>query len=79
MLQWSGAGGQLSIGSYRPWGRRTPATRLLFTDLGTLPVEVANAFEDILLTPAEARLEQRHWRVIEDDLEPWLGDIRDVA
>lgn len=79
MLRWSGAGGQLSIGSYRRWGRRTPATRLLFTGLGTLPVELANAFEDILLTPAEARLAQRHWRVIEDGLEPWLGDIRDVA
>ncbi|GGO86044.1 cobalamin biosynthesis protein CobW [Nocardioides phosphati] len=79
MLEWSGAGGQLSIGSYSPWGRRTPVTRLIFTGLGTLPGELGDAFEDILLTPAEALLDRRRWDVAEDGLEPWLGDIRDVA
>jgi G3E family GTPase len=79
MLEWSGAGGQLSIGSYRPWGRRTPVTRLIFTGLGSLPGELADAFEDILLTPAEALRDRRGWDVLEDGLEPWLGDIRDVA
>jgi G3E family GTPase len=79
LLEWSGAGGQLSIGSYSPWGRRTPVTRLIFTGLGTLPSELADAFEDILLTPAEALLDRRRWDVLEDGLEPWLGDIRDVA
>jgi G3E family GTPase len=78
-LEWAGAGGQLSIGSHSPWGRRTPITRLLFTGLGTAPQELSQAFEDILLTPAEAQLEPRRWEVLEDGLEPWLGDIRDVA
>jgi G3E family GTPase len=79
LLEWSGAGGQLSIGSYSPWGRRTPVTRLIFTGVGTPPNELADAFEDILLTPAEALLDHRSWDVLEDGLEPWLGDIRDVA
>lgn len=78
MLEWSGAGGQLSIGGYSPWGRRTPLTRLVLTGLGTPPSELTSAFEDILLTPTEAQ-QQRPWDVIEDGLEPWLGDIRDVA
>jgi G3E family GTPase len=79
MQEWSGAGGQLSIGSYRPWGRRTPVTRLVFTGLGTPPGGLAAAFEDVLLTPAEALLDHRSWNVAEDGLEPWLGDIRDAA
>lgn len=79
VLEWSGAGGQLSIGSYASWGRRKPGTRLIFTGLGTPPADLADAFEDVLLTPREARLDQRSWEVLEDGLEPWLGDIRDVA
>ena len=78
MLEWSGAGGQLSIGGYSPWGRRTPTTRLLLTGLGTPPSDLRTAFQDILLTAEEARAQQP-WDVIEDGLEPWLGDIRDVA
>lgn len=78
MLEWSGAGGQLSIGGYSPWGRRTPMTRLVLTGTGTAPSDLPAAFEAILLTPEEAR-RQQPWDVIEDGLEPWLGDIRDVA
>ena len=78
-LEWSGAGGQLSIGSYRGRRRGTPLTRLLFTGLGSAPAELFSAFEDILLTPTEALLDQRTWNVLEDGLEPWLGDIREVA
>ena len=79
LLEWSGAGGQLSIGGFGSWGRRTPVTRLVVTGLGSAPTELTAAFEDILLTPTEALLDQRSWRVLEDGLEPWLGDIRDVA
>lgn len=79
VLEWSGAGGQLSIGRYGSWGRRTPATRLVFTGLGATPHDLVGAFEDLLLSPAEARLDQHSWDVLEDGLEPWLGDIRDVA
>jgi G3E family GTPase len=78
-LEWSGAGGQLSIGSYSTWTRRPPRTRLVFTGLGTAPADLVAAFEDLLVTAKEARLDQRHWDVPEDGLEPWLGDIRDVA
>ncbi len=79
MLEWSGAGGQLSIGSYRSWGRRQPVTRLIFTGLGKAPHDLVSAFEDLLLSPREALLDQRGWDVLEDGFEPWLGDIRDVA
>ena len=78
LLEWSGAGGQLSIGGYSPWGRRTPMTRLLYTGLGTPPSDLVPAFEEVLLTPAEAR-RALPWDVVEDGLEPWLGDICDVA
>lgn len=77
VLEWSGAGGQLSIGTH---GRRpSPATRLIFTGLGETPHELVVAFEDLLVTPAEAVPGQLHWHVSEDGLEPWLGEIRDVA
>lgn len=78
MLEWSGAGGQLSIGGYSPWGRRAPVTRLVLTGLGKPPTDVTAAFEEILLTPGESARPQP-WDVLEDGLEPWLGDIRDVA
>ncbi|MCY7401065.1 MAG: GTP-binding protein [Nocardioides sp.] len=79
LLEWSGAGGQLSVGSYSPWGRRMPMTRLIFTGLGKTPTDLVSAFEDLLLTPSEALLDHRSWGILEDGLEPWLGDIRDVA
>lgn len=79
LLEWSGSGGQLSVGAYSLWGRRTPVTRLVMTGLGTAPDRLAAAFEDVLLTPTEALLDRRTWDVAEDGLEPWLGDIRDVA
>lgn len=78
-LEWSGAGGQLSIGGYSAWAGRTPQTRLVFTGTGSAPTDLVAAFEDLLLTRTEAHLGQRHWDVLEDGLEPWLGDIRDVA
>jgi G3E family GTPase len=77
--EWGGAGGQLSIGHHSTWGRRPPITRLLFTGLGTTPTGLVEAFEDLLITPTETRLDQRSWTVLEDGLEPWLGDIRDAA
>jgi G3E family GTPase len=78
-LEWSGAGGQLSIGSYSSWGRSTPLTRLIFTGVGTAPIDLAAAFDELLLTPEEFRRDRHSWAVLEDGLEPWLGDIRDVA
>ncbi|QWC84539.1 cobalamin biosynthesis protein CobW [Nocardioidaceae bacterium] len=79
MLEWAGSGGQLSIGAWRPWGRRTPQTRLLVTGLGSPPAQLREAFADLLLTPGESALPASYWHVVEDGLEPWLGDIRDAA
>lgn len=76
---WDGAGGQLSIGYWGPAGAPAPETRLLFTGVWDRPAELTVAFEDLLLTPAEARRDPRAWRVHEDGLEPWLGAIERVA
>lgn len=75
-VQWDGSGGQLSIGPYGDWGSRSPVTRLVFTGLGRPTAGLVDAFDDLLLTPAEASA--RHL-VVEDGFEPWLGHIRDVA
>ncbi len=78
-LEWSGAGGQLSIGRHSNGGRSTTRTRLIFTGVGTAPTDLAAAFDELLLSPEESCRDQRSWDVLEDGLEPWLGDIRDVA
>lgn len=78
-LEWSGAGGQLSMGAFSTWGRRVPRTRLVLTGLGTPPTQLAAAFERLLVSPEEALLHPRSWDVVEDGLEPWLGAIHDVA
>lgn len=76
--EWSGAGGQLSIGRHGGWNHRTPQTRLVFTGVGTPPTHLVESFERLLVTPAEGLLgpDVQHG---EDGLEPWLGEIRDVA
>jgi G3E family GTPase len=76
--EWGGAGGHLSIGSYGAWNRSEPVTRLLLTGLGAEPAGLGAAFGSLLATPAELASRPR-WRVLEDGLEPWLGDIREVA
>jgi G3E family GTPase len=76
---WAGAGGQLSIGSHSDWGSRTPTTRLIYTGVGVPPADLVSAFEDLLLSPHEAPNSRVTWQVAQDGLEPWLGDIRDVA
>lgn len=76
--EWDGAGGQLSIGELRDWGRRTPLTRLVLTGIGAAPATLEPAFSELLVTPAEAR-DAGAWAVSYDGLEPWLGDIRHVA
>lgn len=78
-LAWDGAGGQLSLGTHAPWGAEAPHTTLVFTGLGERPADLVAAFEDLLLTPQEARAQGLRWRVAFDGLEPWLGDIEEVA
>lgn len=74
-LVWDGSGGQLSIGTGRPWGRRAPFTRIVLTGVGEPPAGLEDAFDALLLGPD---LEGRNWRVDEDGFEPWLGNIRDL-
>jgi G3E family GTPase len=76
---WDGAGGQLSIGTGEPWGRRTPLTRLVLVGVGTPPAHLGAAFEQLLVRPGEALLDGRSRHVAEDGFEPWLGEIRGVA
>ncbi len=78
-LEWSGAGGQLSMGAFSTWGRSVPRTRLILTGLGAPPAHLEEAFERLLVSPEEALLHPRSWDVVEDGLEPWLGAIHDVA
>lgn len=77
--EWSGAGGQLSIGRHGARNGHTPLTRLLFTGLGSPPVELVEAFEDLLVGSAHPTLERGGWDLPEDGLEPWLGEIRGAA
>lgn len=58
-------------------GRRGPGSSS--PGWAPLPTGLTEAFEDILVTSDEARRDQRSWNVPEDGLEPWLGEIRDVA
>lgn len=78
-LHWDGAGGHLSFASYGPWGGRTPETRLLFTGVGVPPDTLRPAFEELLVSHEEALLSTSRSHVAHDGLEPWLGDIGEVA
>jgi G3E family GTPase len=78
-LVWDGAGGQLSIGAGPGWGPQAPRTRLVMTGVGAAPEKLLRAFDELLLRPNEALLDQSVWAVVEDGFEPWLGPIRHVA
>jgi G3E family GTPase len=71
---WDGAGGQLSVGDFEPWGRQEPFTRLVFTGTGDERAALTEAFEDLLLTSDEMSLGLSPWLGREDVLEPWLGE-----
>lgn len=71
---WDGAGGQLSIGAAGPWGRRTPDTRLVVTGTGDEAPALRAAFDELVLSPAEARRGYAPWLGRPDVLAPWLGE-----
>jgi len=79
VLEWDGAGGQLSIGDAEPWGRRAPFTRLVLAGVGEAPGHLRDAFEHLLLSPQELSSVGSVWPVAEDGFEPWLGAVREVA
>ncbi|WP_203336081.1 CobW family GTP-binding protein [Nocardioides limicola] len=76
---WEGSGGQLSIGTGEPWGRRPARTRLVLTGVGTAPAHLTEVFEGLLLQPTELADLPRWTGVYDDGFEPWLGPIRDIA
>ncbi len=77
VLEWAGAGGQLSVGTGAGWGQRTPLTRLVLTGVGAQPAHLTDAFADLLIRPSDRPADE--WRVPEDGFEPWLGPIREAA
>ncbi|MCH1865787.1 GTP-binding protein [Nocardioides sp. CFH 31398] len=76
LLEWDGAGGQLSIGREGPYLRRTLGTRLILTGLGRRPDHLADEFQRLLVQPGE---ETAFKGAGEDGFEPWLGPTRAVA
>ncbi len=76
VLAWDGAGGQLGVGRARPWGHQPRHTRIVLSGTGTPPAHLEQAFDDLLLKPAEA---PGPWSAATDGFEAWLGPIRDVA
>lgn len=77
ILEWDGAGGQLSIGEHGVWGRGEPFTRIVVTGVGVAPAHLRPAFEELLVGRGEQ--DRRGWSLSEDGFEPWLGPIREVA
>ncbi|MEV5003233.1 GTP-binding protein [Nocardioides sp. LML1-1-1.1] len=75
VVEWDGAGGQLSIGDSAAWGRRTPFTRIVLTGVGAAPAHLRAAFDGLLVAPGEQVAHPGG----EDGFEPWLGPIREVA
>ncbi len=71
---WDGAGGQLSIGAAGPWPTERADTRIVVVGTGAEAPALREAFEDVLLTPAEVRAGLTAWLGQPDVLAPWLGE-----
>lgn len=76
VLEWDGAGGQLSIGDWGAWHGRSPLTRIVLAGVGVAPAHLLDAFEELLVRPGE---QVGGWHAPEDGFEPWLGPIEEVA
>lgn len=80
---WDGAGGQLSIGAQGRWDhRRRRRTDIVMTGLlahGDPRRELREAFDASLATPIEMQGLGGSWTASSDGLEPWLGQIEEVA
>lgn len=77
-----GAGGQLSIGSGSPWGRRVPVTNLVAvgcTASRDRIDQLRTAFTRTLLDDAEVGARGVLWEAFDDGLEPWLGPVPRAA
>ncbi|WP_435771359.1 GTP-binding protein [Nocardioides sp. SYSU DS0651] len=77
VVEWDGAGGQLSIGDHAGWGGRRAFTRIVVVGVGAAPAGLRPAFADLLVAEGE---DPRHGRdAAEDGFEPWLGPVRRAA
>lgn len=81
ICMWDGAGGQVSIGCTREWGRLRPFTRIVITGIAEQDdrAELEAAFARCLLTDEEMTARGPIWEESWDGLEPWLGPIDHVA
>ncbi|RLV54588.1 cobalamin biosynthesis protein CobW [Aeromicrobium phragmitis] len=77
--EWSGAGGQLSVGTAlaQPEGR--PHTRLLVSGIDDGIDELVALFHRCLLTDEELNHRGWAWDVSDDGFAPWLGPLRRAA
>lgn len=78
-VEWSGAGGQLSIGEALEQRRGRPLTRLLVSGIDEGVDDLLETFAACLLTDEEIARDGVAWSVADDGFTPWLGPIRHAA
>lgn len=76
---WSGAGGQLGIGTARGVPTRGPRTRLVITGIDDRADDVRRDLEGALMTDRELAAGLAQWAGRADGFDPWLGDRRTSA
>lgn len=79
IVQWDGAGGQLSIGTVGGWGALAPRTQLVFSGTGTRHQAVEAGLRDALTTDLELARGLARWAGQDDPFDPWLGDHSSTA
>jgi G3E family GTPase len=82
VIVWQGAGGQVSIGASQTWAGRPRHSRIVVTglhDSGDDRDTIRQAFHASLVSEHDRATRGISWQVIEDGLEPWLGDIPGAA
>lgn len=77
--EWSGAGGQLSVGTALVQPAGTPHTRLLVTGIDDGIDELVTLFNRCLVTDEEIARRGWTWTTPDDGFGPWLGPIERAA
>ncbi|OUZ10530.1 cobalamin biosynthesis protein CobW [Aeromicrobium sp. PE09-221] len=77
--EWSGAGGQLSVGTALAQPDGPPHTRLLVTGLDDEIDELVTLFHRCLVTDEEIARRGLAWSMADDGFDPWLGPIQRAA
>lgn len=79
LAQWSGAGGQLSIGTIPLLRPHSPRTRLVITGHDDRRGGVLRDLDAALLTEAELARGLTRWVGLDDGFDPWLGERSETA